>query len=437
MTLVQSSPTSAPATAPVITDSFYSWQRLFYSVLIGVVSNASLWTSVALMPSLQRDFALTRTESSYPYIAIVLGFLFGSPALGRWSDRYGITRVLIGASAVGSLAYVAGGMAHNFWLFLLSQIFVGLGTAVGFAPLTSDISHWFRQRRGLAVTIVSSAVYLSGVLWTTIIADVLQDGSWRDVHMIIGAGLLTIMPLSLLLRRRVPIYLLDEADRYSAQNAKDVGIPPFAIKLILAIAGISCCIAMAMPQIHIVALCLDLGLTLSQGNEMLLIILIGAIVSRILSGAIIDKVGAVRILLIGSMLQMLALCLYIPFDGLASLYVVSLIFGLAQGGILPSYPLIVREYLPARSAGAAIGFVSTSTQFGMAFGGWLSGWIFDQTGSYFIAFINGIGWNLINITLISLFLLRISNRSIQQDAHLGILRPEQAKGDMIQSSTTR
>jgi MFS family permease len=352
MNPLQSGPTPAAASAPTVTDSSYSWRRLFYSVLIGVVSNASLWTSVTLMLSLQAEFALTRTEASYPYIAIMLGFLIGSPALGRWSDRYGITRVLLGASVVGSLAYVAGGLAHNIWLFLLSQVFVGLGTAVGFAPLTADISHWSRRRRGLAVAIVSSSGYVSGVFWTSVIADVLQDGSWRDVHMIIGAGLLAIVPLSLLLRRRVPVHLLDEADRHSAQNAKDAGISPVAIKWILAIAGVSCCIAMAIPQIHIVALCKDLGYTISQGSELLSMILLGGIVS----GAMIDRVGPVRILLIGSVLQMLTLCLYIPFDGLASLQAVSLIFGLAQGGILPSYPLIVREYLPERSAGMVIGF---------------------------------------------------------------------------------
>lgn len=414
MTRLRPDAVSGKSAPPPVTDSSYSWQRLACAMLIGIISNASLWTSVSLMPSLQGDFALTRTEASYPYIAIMLGFLIGSPALGRWSDRYGISRILLVASVVSSLAYVAGGLVHNFWLFLLTQVCVGLGTAAGFAPLSADISHWFRRRRGLAVAIVSSAGYLSGVFWTTVIADVLQEGTWRDVHMIIGTALLTIVPLSFLLRRRVPRHVLDEADRSAAQNAKDAGISPVAIKWILAIAGVSCCVAMAMPQVHIVALCLDLGYSIGRGNELLSMILLGGIVSRIVSGAIIDKVGGVRILLLGSVLQMLALCLYIPFDGLASLYVVSLIFGLAQGGILPSYPLIIREYLPARSAGAVIGFVSTATQFGMAFGGWLSGWIYDQTGSYFVAFVNGIGWNLVNITLIGLLLLRMMIPPIRQ-----------------------
>ena len=402
--------TVAPETPSIggVTDSAYAWRRLVFSMLIGTVSNASLWTSVALMPSLQAEFGLSRTEASLPYIAIMLGFLVGSPSLGRWTDRFGITPVLMGAALLGCLGYLLGGWTENFAVFLLSQLLVGIGTAVGFAPLAADLSHWFRRRRGLAMALVSSSGYLSGIVWSFVITDVLRQGTWRDVHLLIGLGLLSILPLAMLLRRRVPRHVLDEADRSSALKARDAGISPSVIKWLLAFAGVGCCIAMAMPQVHVVALCIDLGFTASQGNTLLSLMLIGGVVSRLVSGVIVDRVGPVRILLVGSVLQMLALALYIPFDGLTSLAVVSLVFGLAQGGILPSYPLIVREYLPARSAGAAIGFVATATQSGMAFGSWLSGWIYDQSGSYFLAFVNGIAFNLVNIVLIGLLLVRIS-----------------------------
>lgn len=402
------------------TDSWYSWRRAFYAVLIGMITNASLWTSVTLMPSLQSEFALTRTQASYPYIAIMIGYLVGGPTLGRWSDRYGVSNILLVGSTLASLGYVIGGMTHDFRLFLLTQLFVGLGAAVGVAPLTADISHWFRRRRGLAVAVVSSAGYLSGAFWTTVIANVLRDGSWRDVHMLIAGGLLAVVPLSFLVRRRVPSHVLDEADRRSAQKTKNSGLSPATIKWVLAAAGVSCCVAMAIPQIHLVALCQDLGFTVSQGSELLSMMLVGGIVSRLVCGAIIDIVGPVSILLVGSLLQMLALALYIPADGLASLQVVSIVFGLAQGGILPSYPMIVREYLPARSAGAIIGFITASTIFGMAFGGWLSGWIYDQTGSYFVAFLNGIGWNAVNLILIGLLALRMRIPPAGQSSRVGV-----------------
>ena len=161
-----------------------------------------------------------------------------------------------------------------------------------------------------------------------------------------------------------------------------------------------------MPQVHIVAYCVDLGFGLASGAEMLSLMLMGGIVSRLASGFLADRIGGVRTLLIGSVLQGLSLLLYLPFDGLASLYVVSLVFGLAQGGIVPSYAIIVREYLPAREAGQRVGIVITATIAGMAFGGWLSGWIYDLTGSYDAAFLNGIGWNLLNISVMLVVLYR-------------------------------
>src|SRR5690606_16655872 len=144
----------------------------------------------------------------------------------------------------------------------------------------------------------------------------------------------------------------------------------------------------------------------ARGAEMLSLMLAGGIVSRLLSGFIADHIGGVRTLLLGSVLQCISLMLYLPFDGLASLYVVSLVFGLSQGGIVPSYAIIVREYLPAREAGQRVGIVIMATIAGMALGGWLSGVIYDLTGSYQAAFINGIGWNLMNIAVMTVILLK-------------------------------
>jgi MFS family permease len=139
---------------------------------------------------------------------------------------------------------------------------------------------------------------------------------------------------------------------------------------------------------------------------MLAVMLAAGIVSRLASGFLADYIGGVRTVLVGSVLQAISLALYLPYDGMAALYVVSLVFGLAQGGIVPGYAIIVREYLPAEEAGQRIGFVIMATILGMALGGWMSGWIFDLTGSYQMAFVNGIAWNLLNIGLIALLLWR-------------------------------
>jgi MFS family permease len=163
---------------------------------------------------------------------------------------------------------------------------------------------------------------------------------------------------------------------------------------------------MSMPQVHIVAYCVDLGYGPAVGAEMLSLMLLGGVVSRILSGMLADRIGGVKMVLLGSILQTLALVLYLPSDGMTTLYTVSLIFGLSQGGLVPAYAIIVREYMNPKEAGARTGFVIMSTVLGMALGGWMSGWIYDLTGSYTMAFLNGIAWNLVNLAVILMLLLR-------------------------------
>jgi MFS family permease len=193
-------------------------------------------------------------------------------------------------------------------------------------------------------------------------------------------------------------------------NAVTPSTRPFGLSMntaqaLLCVAGVACCVAMAMPQVHIVAYCFDLGFGAARGAEMLSLMLACGIVSRIVSGFICDRIGGIRTLLLGSVLQGLALLLFIPFNGLVSLYVVSALFGLFQGGIVPSYAIIVREHFPPAEAGARVGTVLMATLLGMALGGWMSGKVFDITGSYQAAFINGVLWNLVNLSVV-LFLLR-------------------------------
>jgi MFS family permease len=182
---------------------------------------------------------------------------------------------------------------------------------------------------------------------------------------------------------------------------------PGTVQTLLCVAGVSCCVAMSMPQVHIVAYCGDLGYGAARGAEMLALMLGLGVVSRLLSGWISDRIGGLRTLLLGSILQGVALLLFLPFDGLVSLYVVAGLFGLFQGGIVPSYALIVREHFSPSQAGARVGMVLMATLFGMALGGWMSGAVFDLTGSYRAAFVNGIAWNLLNVAIVLFLLYRV------------------------------
>ena len=259
------------------------------------------------------------------------------------------------------------------------------------------------------MAIVACGNYLAGAIWPMAMQPFLASEGWRATYFGIGViCLVGMVPLTLLLRRQPPH--LTAANPQPSRPLLDAGISPRALQGLLAIAGLGCCVAMSMPQVHIVAYCADLGYGVARGAEMLALMLLGGVVSRVASGFIADRIGAVRTLLIGSVLQGLSLLLYIPFDGLASLYVVSAVFGLSQGGIVPSYALIVREYMPAHEAGRRVGIVIMATILGMALGGWMSGWIYDLTGSYAAAFFNGIAWNILNVSVMLIILSRSGPR---------------------------
>jgi MFS family permease len=221
-----------------------------------------------------------------------------------------------------------------------------------------------------------------------------------------------MLPLALLLRARAPGQRGGAPLPEEPGRERPMGLSRNALTVILGVAGISCCVAMAMPQVHIVAYCGDLGYGVARGAEMLSLMLAFGIVSRLASGLIADRIGGLRTLLLGAVLQGMALSLFLFFDGLASLYVLSALFGLVQGGIVPAYAVIVREHFPAREVGFRVGIVLMSTLFGMAFGGWLSGLIFDLTGSYAAAFLNGVAWNAVNVVIVTTLLLRARRPSL-------------------------
>lgn len=391
----------------IVTDTPYSWLRLCISMLAATVSSVGLWAAVLVLPKVQLDFDIDRSTASAAYTAVMLGFAFGNLVLGRLVDRFGIAPILGICGLTLSAGFGLSTLSQSILQFSLLQFVIGFVTAAGFAPLIADVSHWFRKRRGIAVAATASGNYFAGALWPLALKGIIATEGWREAFGVIAlVCLVTLLPLSLVLRRRRPALPTGRSAPLADTPLKSISLSPGAMQTLLLVAGLACCMAMAMPQVHIVAYCADLGFGVGIGAEMLSIMLAAGVVSRLVSGLMADSIGGVPTLLIGSILQCLALFLYLPFDGLVSLYVVSLIFGLSQGGIVPSYAIIVREYLPAEEAGKRIGILMVATVTGMALGGWVSGLIYDWTGSYQAAFLNGIAWNLLNIAIMIFILIR-------------------------------
>ena len=400
---------------PSVLDSRYSWTRMIITLVVAIIINAGMWEIIAIMPAVQLEFGLDRAGASLPYTLTMIGFGVGNFVIGKAVDRFGVSLSLIGAALGVALGLYLATISTSIVMMSFAQLLIGLASAVGFGPLIADISHWFMKRRGIAMAIVASGNYLSGSIWTLVLADTLSTQGWRSVYMILAfMTLAVVIPLALILRRKLPQDAHTQAEAISSANAKTSGLSPTALACLLGVAGVGCCVAMSMPQVHIVSYCVDLGYGPAVGAEMLSLMLLGGVGSRLVSGLLADKLGGVKTLLIGSLGQCVALFLYLPSDALISLYLVSLVFGLSQGGIVPSYAVIVREYMPAREAGARVGFVLMATIMGMALGGWSSGLIYDLSGSYQLAFINGIAWNGLNIAIMIWLLMRGRPRNLGQ-----------------------
>jgi MFS family permease len=389
-------------------ESHYAWLRLAAGVAIGMIGGVGMWSVPVSLPAVQAEFAVDRAAASMPYTVTMIGFAFAGVALGRMVDRLGIFIPLVIGTLTMCAGYAAASMAPNLTFYALAQgILVGGGSAVFFAPLIADMSHWFDRRRGTAVAVVAAGNYLAGVIWPTPLQHFTEIYGWRAAHQGIAViCFCLIMPLVFLLRRPAPLHGTTPGSTHQAFRPRELGISKNTLQVILCIAGVGCCVAMAMPQVHIVAYCGDLGYGVARGAEMLSLMLGFGIFSRLASGFIADRIGGVATLLLGSILQGSTLILYFLFDGLTSLYAISALFGLVQGGIVPSYAIIVREYFPPKEAATRVGITIMATLFGMALGGWMSGAIFDLTGSYRAAFANGIAWNLLNVSIVLWLMLK-------------------------------
>ena len=400
--------------SPATVDSPQSWMRLAVAVAISTIGGVGMWSVVVVLPAVQSEFGVARAAASLPYTLTMLGFGAAGIVLGRWSDRFGIMRPVIAASAALGAGYLLSGYATTLTQFALAQgLLIGAGSSVTFGPLLAHVSMWFARRRGIAVAVVASGNYFAGAVWPPIVQHFTEVAGWRSAYAGIGVFVLAAMlPLALLLRRPPPAHHATAAGARTRTSGTpgSLGLSPGALQSLLVVAGFACCVAMAMPQVHIVAMCADLGYGPARGAQMLSVMLACGIVSRITFGHISDRVGGLRTLLLASGLQGVALVLFLPFDGLVSLFLISALFGLFQGGIVPSYAIIVREYFPPSEAGGRIGLVIMATLVGMASGGWASGAIFDVTGSYQAAFVHGIGWNLVNFSIAWWLLARARSR---------------------------
>ncbi len=390
--------------APGEPTGLYPLVRLVAALLLSTLGGAPMYAIIVVLKPAAIEFGAGRGGGSVPYMLLMAAAGIGGAILGRLTDRHGVFVPILVGSVGLSMGFIAASYAVAFWQFYLALgVLAGLfGTSATFGPLAADITHWFSRRRGLAVSVVVTGTYLAGAIWPPIVQHSVDVRGWRETFFILGLVLICAMlPLALLLYRRPPGWLHGHGMRRSGVPPVSLGIGPNTLQCVLCTAGIGCCVAMAMPQVHIVAHVTDLGHAAQRGAEMLSLMLGFGIISRITSGWIADRIGGLRTLLLGSTLQMIVLGAFLTTDALTALYIISAAFGLSQGGITPSYAIVVRTFFPAGEAGWRIGLTMLFTFMGMALGGWLAGALYDLTGSYTASFINAIAFNVLNMAIVA------------------------------------
>lgn len=382
--------------------------RLFTSLTLMTIGGAGMYAIVVSLKPIAVEFGTGRGAASLPYTLTMIGYGMGGILMGRISDRIGVLWPALFGGCMLAAGFMLASHVQSLWqLCVVQGLMIGLlGSSATFAPLVADTSHWFDKRRGIAVAVVISGNYLAGAIWPPLIQNVIDNDGWRGAYMELSLFCMIVMPvLALVLYKRAPFTATPESGSSGSASDRPLGMAPNALQCAVCFAGIGCCVAMAVPQVHIIPYVTDLGFEAWHGANMLAIMLGCGVISRLVSGVISDRIGGLNTLILGSGLQMLVLILFLPFKGILALYLISALFGLSQGGIVPSYTIIVRTYFRAEDAGWRIGTALFFTLLGMAAGGWMAGAIYDLSahfsadgqGSYDWAFINAVAFNIANL----------------------------------------
>lgn len=383
-------------------ETSYSWVVAAASLLILALSMGGNYLAIVMVPFLEADLDWSRSAATSVYSATTFGAGIGGIAMGFAAAQLGVQRALFISAASLAGGCVLASMADTLPTLLAPVfVFVGmLGMGCGFAPLIANVTHWFDRNRGLAISVVACGQTVAGAFWSIIFEDMMSRHSWRDVYVIYGLfAAAAILPLTLVFRRQAPELAAIKA-KGPAARGPEPGLDPNLATVLLGLAIVGCCVAMSMPLAQMVAYCSTLGYGTAIGAEIASVLLICSGVSRLGFGLVSDRIGGVNTILIGSSLQAAALSLFIFFDSQQQLYLISALFGLVFGGIVPAYGLAVRELLPARMAQTRTGIVYFFGYFGMGGGGLIGGVVYDATLSYPTAFAVGVAFNLANLALI-------------------------------------
>ena len=384
-------------------DSLTAWKASLVALFcLSLAFGAPLVATVSLK-SIAADMGGARSVPALGGSLAWLGSAIGGLLMGRLADRFGIRSTVIGGALSIFVGLYISTLGEPWQLWLGHGLFVGLLGLGGLnAPLYVYVSHWFYRRRGSALALLSSGNYLAGACWPVAFEQISGNWGWRTTMLAYGLiQLVAILVLAGFFLPSAPHASAAAGSRTAAAPERLAGLKRNGVFAAIALAGFLCCVPMAMPQGHLVALCSDRGLTPAVGAAMLSVLLTVAFVSRQVWGAVSDRIGGIRTALLSSFMQAAAVSGYLFVQQQSGLFTVSIAFGLGFSALIPAYVLAVREIFPPQEAYWRVPATLMMTGSGMATGGWLAGYLFDRSGSYDLPFAVGVGANLVNLVLLA------------------------------------
>ncbi|MEH6755267.1 MAG: MFS transporter [Alphaproteobacteria bacterium] len=386
---------------------------LIASLMFMLIGTGSIYFIVIALKPIAAEFNWPRAVPSIAYALQYAGAGIGGIFMGWCLDRRGMgIPAVVGATMIGLGGILTSYTSSPFELYLIYGGMLGFfGRSTLFAPLTANISRWFEHNRSFAVGVVGSGQGLAGMIWPQVFHHLIATVGWRQTALVYGLfALATMLPLALILRQTPPAPAAGRADPRNEivpPAPKRAHMSARAVQVTLSTAAIGCCVGMSLPLAHIVSHVSDLGYDPARGAETLsLMLACSALASFFGVGFLGGRFGGLRAIFVFSSGQALLLTALAFVESLPGLYIAAALFGLGYGGILPCYPVIVRELLPAAEAGRRTGLVLLCAGAGMALGSWLGGAVFDATGAYRTAFLIGVVFNLGNLAIIASLIVR-------------------------------
>jgi MFS family permease len=390
-------------------ESKQSWSVATVALITLLMAFGAAWVSTVALKDIAAEVG---GERSIPALANALAWLglgFGGIVMGQVADKIGTRWTVIGGALMIGLGLAISTLGPPWPLWIGHGVFIGvIGLGGISAPMYIYVSRWFDRRRGSALALISSGSYLAGAMWPPLYERAIAMFGWRQTMLWYAVlEIAVIVPLAAIYFSDPPEQIFPK-DGSGGQAARPrvFGWPSNLVFGMICGEAVLCCIPMAMPQGHMVAICSDLAISPSTGALMLTVLLGTAFLSRQIWGAISDRIGGLATVLIGSGWQAVSMIGLLLTQSEAGLLAVSAALGLGFSGIIPAYVLSLRELFPASEASWRIPTLLLFSGGGMAAGGWIAGLLYDHFGYYAPAFAAGIGANILNLLVIGILVRR-------------------------------